>query len=128
MLLVGNRYVTLMAVTGDAKLVPTQLVKSLPLIWGWGTRVTHICVSNLAIIGSDNGLLPGRCQAIIWTNAGILLIGPLGTNFSETLIGIETFFFQENAFENVVWKIAAILSRPQCVKGVAVIWQGRVPG
>ena len=37
MLLVGNRYVTLMAVTGDAKLVPTQLVKSLPLIWGWGT-------------------------------------------------------------------------------------------
>ena len=23
---------------------------------------------------------------------------------------------QENAFENVVWKMAAILSRPQCVK------------
>ena len=39
----------------------------------WG-RVTHICVSNLAIIGSDNGLSPGRRQAIIWPNAGILLI------------------------------------------------------
>ena len=51
----------------------------------WG-RVTHICVSNLAIIGSDNGLSPGRRQAIIWTNAGILSIGPLGTNFSEILI------------------------------------------
>ena len=25
-------------------------------------------------------------------------------------------FIQENAFENVVWKMAAILSRPQCVK------------
>ena len=53
----------------------------------WG-RVTHICVSNLTIIGSDNGLSPDRRQAIIWTNAGILLIGPLGTNFSEILIEI----------------------------------------
>ena len=52
------------------------------LLTHWG-RVTHICVSNLAIIGSDNGLSPGRRTAIIWTNAGILLIGPLGTNVSE---------------------------------------------
>ena len=41
----------------------------------WG-RVTHICVSKLTIIGSDNGLSPGRRQAIIWTYAGILLIKP----------------------------------------------------
>ena len=47
--------------------------------WGW---VTHICVSKQTSIGSDNGLSPGRRQAIIWTNAGILLIGPLRTNFS----------------------------------------------
>ena len=58
----------------------------------WG-RVTHICVSRLTITGSDNGLSPGRRQAIIWTNAGILLIGPLGTNFSENLIEILTFSF-----------------------------------
>ena len=58
--------------------------------WGWAT---HICVGKLTIIGSDNGLSPGRRQAVIWTNAGILLIGPLGTNFSEILIGIETFSF-----------------------------------
>ena len=45
----------------------------------WG-RVMHICVSNLTSICSDNGLSPGRHQAIIWTNAGILLIRPLGTN------------------------------------------------
>ena len=48
----------------------------------WG-RVTHICVSRLTMTGSDNGLSPGRRQAIIRTNAGILLIGSLGTNFSE---------------------------------------------
>ena len=50
---------------------------------------------NLTIIGPDNGLSPGRRQAIIWTSAGILLIGPLGTNFSEILIGIQIFSFKE---------------------------------
>ena len=72
----------------------------------WG-RVTHICASDLTIIGSDNGLSPGRRQAIIWTNAGILLIGPLGTNFSESVIDIH-IFIPENASENIVWKMAAI--------------------
>ena len=48
----------------------------------WG-RVTHICVDKINIIGSDNGLSPGRRQAIIWTNAAILLIRLLGTNFIE---------------------------------------------
>ena len=48
--------------------------------------MTHVCVGKLTIIGSDNGLSPGRHQAIIWTNAGILLTGPLETNYSETLI------------------------------------------
>ena len=58
--------------------------------------MTHIWVSELiTIIGSDNGLLPGRCQAIIWTNAGILLIGTLGTNFSEILSKIHTFSFKK---------------------------------
>ena len=56
--------------------------------WGW---VTHICVSKLTIIGSDNGLSPGRRQAIIWTNAGILLIGPSATNVNEILSEIPTF-------------------------------------
>ena len=60
----------------------------------WG-RVTHIYVGNLTIIGPDNGLSLGRRQAIIWTNAGILLIGPWGTNFSEILIGIQAFSFKK---------------------------------
>ena len=51
----------------------------------------HICIGKLAIFGSDNGLSPGQCQAIIWTNAGILLIGPMGTNFNEILVKIYIF-------------------------------------
>ena len=47
------------------------------------------------------GLSPRRRQAIIWPNAGILLIGPLETNVSEILIDIHIFFIQENALENV---------------------------
>ena len=64
--------------------------KSTAYLTHWG-RVTHICVSKLTIIGSDNGLSPGRRQAIIWTNAGLLVIGPLATKFSEILIEILTF-------------------------------------
>ena len=60
----------------------------------WG-RVTHICVSRLTNIGSDNGLPPDQRQAIIGTNAGILLIGPFGTNFSEILIEIYAYSFRK---------------------------------
>ena len=75
----------------------------------WG-RVTHIYVSKLTIIGSDNGLSPDRRQAIIWTNAGILLIGPLGTNFSEILIGIQTF-----SFKKMRLKMSSAKWRPFCL-------------
>ena len=57
--------------------------------------MTHNWVDNLTTIGSDNGLLHGQRQAIIWTSAGILLIGPLWTNFSEILIKIPTFSFKK---------------------------------
>ena len=60
----------------------------------WG-RVTHICANKVTIVCSDNGLSPGRRQAIIWTNAGILLIGTLGTNFSDILIEIRPFSFKK---------------------------------
>ena len=64
----------------------------------WG-RVTHICVCKLTTIGSGNGLSPDRRQAIIWINAGLLLIGPLGTNFSEILIEILTLSFKKIRFK-----------------------------
>ena len=49
---------------------------------------------NYTVIGSDNGASPGRRRAIIWTNAGLLLIGPLRTNFSEILFEMHTFLFK----------------------------------
>ena len=75
----------------------------------WG-RVTHICVSDQTTIGSDNGLSPGRRQAIIRTNAGILLIRPLGTNFSEILIEILIF-----SFKKMRLKVSSAKRRPFCL-------------
>ena len=75
----------------------------------WG-RVTHICVNKLTIIGLDYGLSPGRRQAIIWTNAGILLIGPLGTNFSEILIEILAF-----SFKKMHLRVSSVKRRPFCL-------------
>ena len=60
----------------------------------WG-RVMHLCISKQTIISSDNGLSPGRCQAIIWTSAGTLLTEPLGTNFILILIEILTSSFKK---------------------------------
>ena len=67
-----------------------------------------MCVGNLTIIGSDNGLSPGQRQVIVWTNAGIFLIGPLLTNFNENFYRNSYIFIQENVFESVVCKITAI--------------------
>ena len=72
--------------------------------------MTHICVGKLTIIGSDNGLSPGRHKAIIWTNAEILLNGPLRTNFSEIFIEIHTFSFKKMHF-----KMSSGKWRPFCL-------------
>ena len=75
----------------------------------WG-RVTHICVGKLTNIGSDNGLSPGRRQAIIWTNAGILLTQTLGINFSEIFSKIHTF-----SFKKMYLKMSSGKRRPFCL-------------
>ena len=72
--------------------------------------MTHICVSDPTSIGSDNGLSPGRRQAIIRTNAGILLKGPLGTNFSEILIEILSF-----SLKKIRLKMSSAKRRPFCL-------------
>ena len=89
----------------------------------------HIYVSKLATIGSDNGLSPGRRQVIIWTNAGILLIRPLWTNFSEILIEIVIF-----SFKKMRLKVSSAKWRPLCL-GLNVlrntfqcIFSANVPG
>ena len=78
--------------------------------WGWACWVMHIFVGNLSIIGSDNDLSPGRRQALIWTNAGITVIGPLGTNFSEILIEIHAF-----SFTKMHLKMSPGKRRPSCL-------------
>ena len=75
--------------------------------WGW---VTNICITDLTIIGSDNGLSPERHQAIILTNTGILLIGPLGINFSEILMEINMF-----SFKKIYLKMSSEKCRPFCL-------------
>ena len=85
----------------------------------WG-RVTHTCVSELTTIGSDNGLSPGRRQAIIWNNAGLLLIEPLRTNFSEISIGIQTF-----SFKKMHLNMSSEKRRPFCL-GLNVLMEWRV--
>ena len=49
-------------------------------------------------------------KAIIWTNVGLLVIGPLGTNFSETLIEILTF-----PFKKMRLKVWSAKRRPFCL-------------
>ena len=87
----------------------TQHYPSSGPLTHWG-RVTHICVGTLTIVGSDNGLSPERRQPIIRTNAGMLLIGPLGTNFSENLIEILTF-----SFTKMHLKMSSAKWRPFCL-------------
>ena len=92
-------------------LPPVQVcpISGVPSWTHWG-RVTHICVSDLTSIGSDNGLSPGRRQTILRTNAGILLIGPSGTNFSEFLVEILIF-----SFKKMRLKVSSAKRRPFCL-------------
>ena len=96
------------------KLISDQVkTTAIGLVWltHWG-RATHICVSKLTIIGSDNGLSPGRHQAIIWTIADWNIVNwthgnKLQWNFNRN----SNIFIQENAFENVVCEMASICLR-----------------
>ena len=71
----------------------THVEKNQNIVYGqWNCimvgSATHVYVSKLTIIGSDDGLPPGRHQPIIQTNAWILLIGPFVTNHGEISIEI----------------------------------------
>ena len=82
------------------------------------SRVTHKCVGELTNIVSDYRLSPGRRQAIIWTNGGILLIGILVTNFCE--IEIDTFSFKKmHLIMSAKW-------RPFCLGLNVLIWPPRL--
>ena len=70
---------------------------------------------NWVNIGSGNGLLPARHQAITWINAGLLSMGLLGTNFSEILI------IQENAIKNVIFQSGGhFVQGDELIKGIII--------
>ena len=60
--------------------------------WVWGCC---LCFPGYQQLHGFYFVLPGRHQAIIWTNAGILLIGPLGANVNEIFIEIHAFSFKK---------------------------------
>ena len=76
----------------------------------------YICASKLTIIGTDNDLSLGRRQAIIWTNAGILLTRNFRTDVSESLSKIHTFSFTQMSLD--ICEMAATLFQSQCV----ILW------
>ena len=90
----------------------------------WG-RVTHKCVSKLTIIGSDNGLSPGQHQAIIWTNAGILLIWTLGTNFSEILSNFMHFHTKKCIWLCRLRNVGHFVSTSMCYPTLTYCWLDR---
>ena len=74
--------------------------------------MTHICVSELTIIGSDNSWpAPSHYLNQCWNIVNWTLRNKLQWIFNRN----SYIFIHENAFENVVCEMAAILSRPQCV-------------
>ena len=82
----------------------------------WG-RVTHICVSKLTIIGSDQPV-PSHCGSQYWNIVNLTLRNKLQCN-------IYLFFFTvsfKNAFGIAVWKMEVIWSWPQCVDTYAIMW------
>ena len=66
------------------------------------------------MVHAGNGLIPLWYQAITWINNDILSIGPLETNLLNFYKNLNTFI-QENALENLVYKMSAILLKPQSI-------------
>ena len=90
--------------------------------WRW---VTHIRVSKLTTIGSGKGLPPNRRQAIIWTNAGIVLILTLGRNFSEILNEIHTFPFKKMYLKRRLRNGGHFVTVSVCLRSDIVITNGK---
>ena len=76
--------------------------------------MTHICIGKLTSIDSDNGLSPGRHQAIIRTSVGICIVNwTLRNEIQWNVNRNSNTFIEENTFENVVCEVLFISSRLQ---------------
>ena len=78
--------------------------------WDW---VTHICVSKLYHHWFRWWLMPSHYLNQCWDIVNWALRNKYQWNFKRN--SCKYIFVQQNAFENVIWKNAAILSRPQYV-------------
>ena len=94
---------------------------SLVAIW-FVLALTHLPLCRIYAseiwVSSDSGigLSPVRRQAITWTNADLLSIGPLGTNFSEISVDIQTF-----SLNKIHLKMASAIFPPNCPGGDVLI-------
>ena len=83
--------------------------------------ISLVCV-NLLWPSSDNGLSPFWCQAIIWTNADMLLIGPLWRNFSEIRIKVHQFLFRKMCLKMLSAKWRPLFSGLSMLKVDRLAW------
>ena len=88
----------------------------------WG-RVTHTCISNLIIIGSDNALSSGRRQAIIWIIAGILLIGPSAQWVNSVLLYVRSKVFHDVSLMYDKCSSGICLMYDKCSSGICLMYE-----
>ena len=85
------------------------------LLTHW-SRVTHLCVSKLSILGSDNGLSPRRRQDFLnqyWDIVNLTLGNKLQWNLNRNLI----YFHSRKCIWKCRLENGDHLSPPQCVTG-----------
>ena len=87
------------------KFFSKQTIGWIEYLTHWG-RVTHMSVSKLTIIGSDNGLSPDWRQAIIWTNPGTFSLKKMRLKVSSAkrrpfCLGLNVLTWQQKLVE--VW-------------------------
>ena len=96
--------------------IPGACAPTILRIWQEAHSVlTHLLINasaNWVSIGSGNDLSLVRHQAINWTNAALVSIGPLWTNFTDTLIEIQMF-----SFKNTQLRMSSAKWRPFCARG-----------
>ena len=74
--------------------------------------MTHICISKLTMIGSDNGLAPGRCQGIYLNQCQVFVNWTLRNKSQWNFNQIPTFSLMKMHL-----KISSMKWRPFCLGG-----------
>ena len=84
-------------------------------------HLTHILKGCFTATGTIILLPKPDCrEAIIWTNAGMVLIGPWETNFNEILVNI-----QQISLKKCIWKCQICLSAGRLYVNISMVAQRR---